>query len=45
VLPRIRGGRGGVPTTIYQHATRVRDYAIASALDELIEDARNKIGA
>ncbi|WP_117215487.1 integrase [Allorhizocola rhizosphaerae] len=28
---------------IYQHATRDRDEAIAAALDELIEEARNKI--
>jgi hypothetical protein len=30
---------------IYQHATRNRDHAIASALDELIEEARSKISA
>jgi hypothetical protein len=30
---------------IYQHATRDRDYAIADALDPLIEESRRTISA
>ena len=39
-----RMGHGSMRAAlIYQHATRERDRAIATALDALIEDARAKI--